>query len=273
MAVETIDGILLVGWMERDEALKYLCQESVSNPPTTERKAEDLWHRYRDAVQSLPAREPIMPVRLALAGVELHAARTFRNRYRTQPIILDVIKVDPFELLVHQLAIATGISREYETKVAGKRWVEESLLTNRRSQVVQRVDAEGLHIELPHAEFLVAIHRDATFAVTEHAHYVSVAEFENRLLLTAGYHRSFAYIRAAGNAPDAIARSIVAVLTTDLPAQLSPKPPKTGLHAVLAGPRPPLFRDFFDERLVIRVKLRKKRYEIFVHRRDIDVES
>jgi len=273
MAVETIDGILLLGWMERDEALKYLCRESIFSPSMTERDAERLWHRYRDAVRSLPEREPKMPVRLPLAKAELHAARSFRNRHRTSPTILDVIKVDPFELMVHQLAIATGISSEYEPKMTGKWWLEECILAERRSQLVQKIDAEGLHIELPHAEFLVAIEANATFAVTEHANFVSVAKFEKRLVLTAGYHRSFAYIRAAGNAPDAMARSIVVALTTDLPVQLSRASPNTGLRATLAGPRPPLFCDFFDERLVMRVKLRKKRYEIFVHKREIDIES
>jgi hypothetical protein len=66
----------------------------------------------------------------------------------------------------------------------------------------------------------------------------------------------------ANIAPDAIDRSLLVVLTTDGDFLLSADSPNQGLREMLRGPRPPLFRDFFDDRFVMKVKLRKKRFEL-----------
>jgi hypothetical protein len=164
----------------------------------------------------------------------------------------------------------------YAPSLGGKRgWVDECLLSERAPEVKYRIDNEGFHLDLPHAEYaFVPNPQNGTFSIMQHARFVGVCEYSARMLLVAGYHRSFAFARTAmaTNALDAMARSIVVALTTDVPARLSPALPNTGLCATLAGCRPPLFGDFFDDRLSMRVKLRQKRYEFRVQILAVDVE-
>ena len=72
------------------------------------------------------------------------------------------------------------------------------------------------------------------------------------MLLWAGYHRSYA--RMARAVPEAMVRSALMVLTTDGTLDTSPGAPDQGLRAIICGDAPPLFADFLDDRLVMKVK-------------------
>jgi hypothetical protein len=64
--------------------------------------------------------------------------------------------------------------------------------------------------------------------------------------------------------PDVIERSLPMVLTTDAASTLSPQVPdqKQWLREQLRGNCPPMFADFFDPNLFVKVPLRKRRYEL-----------
>jgi hypothetical protein len=84
----------------------------------------------------------------------------------------------------------------------------------------------------------------------------------SRTLLWAGYHRSYA--RIANTAPDANVRSLMMVLADVGTVDVFPSAPNGGLRAILCGANPPLFGDFFDDRLCLTVNLRKKKYQVQV---------
>jgi hypothetical protein len=103
------------------------------------------------------------------------------------------------------------------------------------------------------------------FQIQQNAGHISVTEYDGRLLLFAGYHRSFAEITREN--PDGIARSLVVALTTDGEFLISPASSNQGVREVLRGLRPPLLADFLDERLSMRVRLRKKKCELKIQSR------
>jgi hypothetical protein len=115
-------------------------------------------------------------------------------------------------------------------------------------------------IEIPHREFAVNFQPGNTFGIEELAAHVSATEFRGRTLLWAGYHR--AYARIASLKADATDRSLLVVLSNDANHIVAHDSPDPKLRATLLGPRPPLFADFFDDRLFLKINLRKKRYEL-----------
>jgi hypothetical protein len=117
---------------------------------------------------------------------------------------------------------------------------------------------------------MIALQQDGAFRIQQGAGFVSVVQIGPRMILKAGYHRSFAFSRSMMNAPDANDKFALVVLTRTLPPQLSPDFPNQGLRTVVLGPRPPLLSDFFDLDLVTTVRLRKKRYEAHICITQID---
>ena len=120
----------------------------------------------------------------------------------------------------------------------------------------QRTVVGGWNVELPHAEFLFAFNGQA-FGIIQGGPHVSVSELQNRTVLWAGYHRTYAL--AATVNPDANERSVLAALTTEAGLATATNQP---LRDLLLGERPALLGDFFDERLFIEVELHRKRYEL-----------
>ena len=200
-------------------------------------------------------------------------ARELKRRYGKDSPVRGVVRVVPLELAIHQLVIVPGISAAYQRKALGRRWIEECLVPVRRSRVQQRQEEDGIYLDLPHAEFMISVQSNATFALVEAAPFVAVTDFEGCPLLCAGYHRTFAYALAMGRTPAGQPRTMAAVLSACLPYQLGH--PRCGppLQEMLRRPRPPLLGDFLDPALALPVKLKKKRYEICMVRREIDVEA
>ncbi len=111
-----------------------------------------------------------------------------------------------------------------------------------------RVEGDTIKFNLPHAEHMIGFQPDGAFRIQQGAGFVSVVDLGGgRLLLKAGYHRSFAFARAAMNDPDAKDRCELVALTTSLPPPLVANfPTHQGLRTMVFGSRPPLFSDFFD---------------------------
>jgi hypothetical protein len=265
MVTAAMETILLLGWMERDVALSYLCKDCVDIPRYSETEAESLWNEYRAVVGALPPRAATSPARLDLTSEEKSAAEKFLAPYRLagNSHIRDVIKVDPMGLLVHQLYMTLDKAREYMDHATARSWCIRQCLTVRPKETkmlqgnFRRNSAE---IEIPHREFAVNFQPGNTFGIEELAAHVSATEFAGRTLLWAGYHR--AYARVASLKADAIDRSLLVVLSKDADHIVAPDSPDPKLRATLLGARPPLFADFFDDRLFLKINLRKKRYEL-----------
>jgi hypothetical protein len=260
-----METILLLGWMERDAALAYLCKDCVEVPPYSEAEAESLWNEYRASVAALPPRDARSPERLSLTNEEKEAAEKFLVHYGSGPDshIQDVIKVDPMGLVIHQLYMIPEKAKPYMEHAASRSWcIRQCLAVRPRGTIMLegRFRRNSAEIEIPHREFAVEFNAGNTFEVEELAAHVSATEFGNRTLLWAGYHR--AYARMAALKPDAPDRSLLVALSKDADYLLAPDSPEPELRATLFGARPPIFADFFDDRLFLEVKLRKKRYEL-----------
>jgi len=265
MPAAAIETILLLGWMEREVALSYLCKDCVEIPPFSEAEAESLWNEYRAKVRALPERAARSPKRLGLTSEEKDAAERFMAPHRSgpDPHILDVIKVDPLDLVIHQLYMMPEMARPYVDHATARSWCIRQCLAVRpqgTKMLRGQFRRNSAEIEIPHREFAVLFSPGNTFGVEELAAHVSATEFGERILLWAGYHR--AYARVAGVGPDARDRTLLVVLSKDAEHIVAPDSPDPALRAMLLGPRPPVFADFFNDRLFVKLRLRKKRFEL-----------
>src|SRR5438309_8090538 len=100
----TLNGIALLGWMDRNQAVIFLRNDCVFDHQLTEQEAETLWLGYHQRVEALPEREALAPQPVNLAPSEqAHAARfmAFMRQIGNRDI-QRVVKVDPFQLVAHQ---------------------------------------------------------------------------------------------------------------------------------------------------------------------------
>jgi hypothetical protein len=270
-----METILLLGWMERETALSYLCKECVDLPPFSETEAESLWSEYRARVGALPERAANSPARLNLTSEEKDAAEKFLAPFRaaSNSHIQDVVKVNPMGLVVHQLYMTLDKANEYMDHAAARSWCRRQCLTVRPKEVKWlegNFRRNAADIRVPHREFAANFLPGNTFGVEELGAHVSATEFGNRMLLWAGYHR--AYARMASIKEDA-ERSLLVVLSHDADHIFAPDSPDPRLRAKLLGPRPPIFADFFDDRLFLKLKLRKKRFELRIRASVVPVDD
>jgi len=279
---QTLEGKILIGWMERDVAVRYLTTNCVFDHAITEAEAAALWRPYRERCEALPERQAHAPARLPLSHEERQHSKRFMSAL-TQlgpHTIQEVIKIDLSQLVVHQLyVVASRSSQHYLNQVrttAG--WLQHALpLTPRPpAQIRTNFNVNGLHtaadIDIPHAEFIFAPDPTGSFfSVQQFQSYISVmmgqGEFAHRMLLKAGYHRSFA--RALSMMPTATVPSAVVALERNTfgapPNQVAGAGltvATAGLRSGPAGCRPAIFSDFFNDDLAMRVNLRRKRYQL-----------
>lgn len=263
---KTVDARVLLGWMDRDVAVKYLLEQCFFDPPMSAEQAEALWAHYKTTVDNLSPRTPQPPEKFSLTSAEKVAVNQFRRAYNFDPNVIEVIKINPMELLVHQLYVATGISEGYTQTLRNAGWLECTLLAKRTSPFRWRgVAPNQIIYEFPHGEFILngPLPPNGRIEIIEGNRLASIGSLEGRMMLGTGYHRTFAYTCNARNVPDAIGKAAVFPVLRSLPFPDSPAAPNHGLRGMLLGTRAPLFADFFDDRLFIAVKLRrKKHYEL-----------
>jgi hypothetical protein len=174
------------------------------------------------------------------------------------------------ELVVYQKYVVTDRANHHAQQNVN--WPSKTLVIDRPiAQLPIRVEQQVLKVALPHAEHFI-VFQGGGFGIQQGGGYVCVAEIGGRLLLKAGYHRSFAFARATMNEPDAKDKCELVALTTTLPPQLSDDLPNQGLRTIVLGSRPPLFSDFFSD-LAMTVKLRKKCWEAHIKIVDVDATS
>lgn len=269
------------------------------NPPLTNQQAARLWIKYRKHVDALSPRTVPTPTRFPLSEEDKLAAKRFLSHFKGSPQVLDMIRVDPFDLVAHQRWVVTDRSKEYaKTMCTPEGWVQECLSPWNCSepQLSLKYEPNKVAVEVPHMEYRFiyepphpARRRSfwdirswlnqspkGGFRIQELARHPSVTEFGGRMMLAAGYHRTYAWassfssdssepeISGSINAPEAIARSLLVALTTDGADRVSPDSPNQGLRATLCGPCPPLLRDFFDEDLAMPISFLKLRFELHI---------
>lgn len=255
--------------MQRDEALEWLRNHCWNDPQLTEAQAEEIWIRYRDRVNALPERNIQPPQRLPIPPVHRHQVNQFLARFRG-PEVLDVININPLDLVAYQFYVVTDRC-DHHVQQAGA-WAKKFLVLDRPNvQLPGRVENGIIKFELPHAEHTIGVQPDGAFRIQQFDGYVSAVNVSGRLVLKAGYHRSFAFARAVMNEPDASDRCALVALTRSLPPGLAPNCPNQGLRTMVLGTRAALLRDFFDVDLAMPVKLRKKRWETHIQIVPVDV--
>jgi hypothetical protein len=263
--VPTVEAVVVVGWMEREPAINFLMNECVFDPPLTPERAEEIWARYHQAVAALPERNALAPQRIPMNGEEQRAAAAFMQFHRGSPNIREVIKIDPSNLITYQTHVIIPQMQRYALDaITAARYARYSLGTARGNHNIQIHHALNMmDIAVPHGEFAFIFNQQTNqFQVLEQARHISVTAFGDRMLLWAGYHRSYARIASAN--PDAMDRSLLVALTTDADFLVSPHSPNQGLRAMVTGLRPTFFRDFFDDTLFMRVNLKRKRFVLQV---------
>lgn len=275
MPVTSVDAVVLLGWMERDAAIHFLQTDCLFDPPLTTEQAEELWAEFRARAEAIPERDITVPPRLPLTQRESQHAHKFITFLRQVGVndVQEVLKVDPFLLVVHQHVIVTDRAEGYHLRCADPNtWMEECLptaLTNPAIRITfsqQNFDTSA-DIDLPHAEFIFAPGPNGAFGPVQFLRHVTVMISAGRMLLWAGYHRSYA--RVLSTTPTAAERSALVALTSNTLLA----PPNNATGVTLSGRRealdpfgrrPPLFADFFADGFFMKVKLRKKRYQLQV---------
>ncbi len=262
----------LLGWMSREEAVRFLTEDCLFCNPLTCREAEDVWASRNATVQNLPAEAAFDARKLPLSAADLKAARKFRSWHPDAASVVDFIRLNPMDLVVHQLWISTAIADGYRARVTPDKWLHTALLdppTN--SKLNWRREGDTVLFDLPHFEYFLAgpSPPDGQMRVSEADCFVTVALHAERALLLRGYHRTFACaqgILEAANAPHGVLFGVSNSLTT------------MGSEAdeilkMMEGPRPPRMADFFDDRLFLAVTLRRRQYRMKIRYEVVEVEE
>ena len=262
-----LPGRTLLGWMSREQAVQFLQTQCVSEPPLSAGVAAELWRTYRSRVEDLPSRPLTQPRTFPLDEADREAERQFLDTHAFASDIAGFVRIDPMALQIHQLQVITqSLPGLHEKFIAGG-WMKTALSDGDANHSIRwSAQQNQLVFELPSGEFFLTAPSppDAHMRIAPLPAYVSVAQFEGRTLLVNGYHRTFAWLdlmRKVGSGVEA-ETGLLYPLSTNLPF---PIPPDAQTSEVLAGPRPPLFADFFDDHLALPVSLRRnKHYEMRV---------
>jgi len=262
--------------MERDDAINLLVNDCVADPPFDPLSAAAVWREYRNRAEALPERPALEPPHLPLTQEEQQHAQRFMAFLRGAGVtdVQRVIKIDPSALVIFQYYVIAERAEQYGQRMNAPqtRDLEECLpISVNNTQVQIAFTRNGMNsqadISLPHAEFFFGVNpQTAAFTATQFLRHVTVAKAGARLLLTAGYHRSYA--RMLSMNPTAAARSAVVALAAN--TLVSP-PAQVGVGVVGGafglspfGQRPALLGDFFADGLFMNVNLRRKRYQLQV---------
>lgn len=272
----TIKGRALLGWMERDAAVRFLREDCVFDPPLSEQGAEAVWQNYRQTVQALPPRQFSVPAHLGLTTQEAFHGQQFMaflNGLGPHDVV-GVQKVDLRELSVIQYLVVKERAEEYQPKVGGNQWLSECLPLHVPLAQIQfrfqqnRMDTYS-EIDVPHGEFFFAPDPTGAFGARQFLRHVTCMIGADRGFLFAGYHRSFA--RVLNEPPGTVPSAMVAVARNSLtsPAAANAAPGvNTGNVAVDPlcpfGVQAAKFGDFFTDGLFIDVDLRKKCFQLQV---------
>ena len=280
VTVPTVRARLLPGWMTRDQAISMFTTECI--PSRTAEEAIATWQDYRSRAAGLPLGRGAACARLPLNTEEQAHARRFIDflnlQTNGQHPVAEVLKVDIGQMIVHQYRVVTERSEAYarncQTETA---WLNEFLPT-----VIQPVQlgiqfslgpplnphpmSSRITIDLPHSEFaFLPVGQRGMFAPNQFMRYVTACEHGTKIMLKAGYHRSFARFTSAP--PATVPAAVVAVERNTWVVPVNQPPTGVGVTVGVgelhfSGLLPALFSDFFTEGLFMDVLLRRKRFQL-----------
>ena len=261
----------LLGWMDREQAVKFLTEDCVFSTPLSSGAAEEIWKLRKTIVESLPPWEHPAQ-RLPLSAADLKAARAFRSRHPEAESVVDFVRLNPMDLVVHQPWVSPAISHGYLDRVTPDKWLRTALLDPpSNSRLKWRNEGNTIIFDLPHFEFALAgpLHPDGQMRVTEAPGFITVSFHANRALLLSGYHRTFACAQhglEAVNAP----RGVLFGMSNHLAAMGSAA---DEIRRMMEKPRPPRMSDFFDDRLFLPVMLRRRRCRMRISWEVVEIDQ
>ncbi len=151
-------GRALLGWMDRAQAVKFLMEDCLFSPPLSIEAAEEIWESHRKIVENLPAGERSASTPLAMSAADLQAARKFRTKYPGAAGIVDFVRLNPMDLVVHQLWISTAIAEGYRGKVTPDKWLQTALIDPPSNpRLKSRSQGDDITFDLPHSEFFLTV--------------------------------------------------------------------------------------------------------------------
>jgi hypothetical protein len=279
--INTVRARILPGWMTRDEAINYLTLQC--HPQMSVADAEHTWQEYRTRCAALPANRAPAPQFLPLSTQEAAQAQLFMQfiNSRGPHQVVGAVKIDLRQLVVIQYYVITERADSYRQRItSAAAWLAEMLPTTLAPATIQTSFSLGppnnanqlsssIDIDVPHAEFafLPADPTGSVFGASQFLRHVTACETANRVLLRAGYHRSFARVL---NAPAATVPTAVIALERNT-CVAPPNQTPAGAGAITGGAglnpfglRPALLADFFTTGLFMDVNLRRKRYQLQV---------
>ncbi|HET9407461.1 MAG TPA: hypothetical protein VFO39_09505 [Candidatus Sulfotelmatobacter sp.] len=268
----TVKAKLLLGWMTEFEAMHFL-RNCVFDPPKTDDEMLALWRLYRDKVSAIGKRQVPKFKTHKLSLAEESTGKTIVNKARRTngTNVKRVIKIDPRDLLIHQLYVITDQSGKYAVHMLDKRKRLNVCLgigMENKTPIGPAVrDGNWLKKIVPHGEFVpfaingkIVMNGPNDFHAQEQARFISFTQFDEKLLLWAGYHRSHALV--SQTKPEDTERLLVGTLVTDGEAFLGASSVLPDKRAVVRGDCPPLFSDFFNPELCIIVDYLEMRCEL-----------
>lgn len=281
VTVPTIQTRVLPGWMTRDNAISFFTNQCV--PSRSPEEAIAVWKEYRNRASKLPLDRGSSCARLPLDAEDQSHAQQFMDFLNAQVgghSVSDVIKVDISQMIVHQYEVITERSMAYANKNRSDAdWRTELLPPNHppQAQVGMQFSLGIPHnahpmssqivIDLPHSEFAFLPAQNGFFGPSQFMRYVSVCERAQKILLKAGYHRSFARLTSAP--PATVPTALVALERNTWVLPVNHPPDGAGvtvgateLHP--SGRIPALFSDFVTDGLFMDVLQRRKRFQLRV---------
>ena len=273
-------GIALLGWMSRDEAVRFLMQDCWTPGGWREQDANALWQESRDRAAALTERDAPAPRALPLSDDEReHAGRVLSHLHDLGIPGCTIIKIDPLQLVIAQYHVVVDLAARYAERCRNAD--DWNSLSMPLSSVNPELSASftrnnldtNIRIDLPHAEFIFGMHPQGGFGPKELRRHAAVMKVGERLLLSKGYHRLYARVSGAEGR---FAERLTLVVLEPGPST----PSDRGNHGAGAdaglgvfGVRPALFADFFTEGLATPVYLRRKRYQLHVSARWVAVDD
>src|SRR4051794_14726532 len=104
----TITAKVLLGWLDRDSAVRFLTTECVTNPALTPGEAEAIWQPFHDRVEALPERPREVPTEYKLnKSQKKHAKEFAKTAPKVDANFRRIVKVDLMGLAVHQYLVVT----------------------------------------------------------------------------------------------------------------------------------------------------------------------
>lgn len=236
-------------------------EDCLFSDPLSYRCAEEIWETRKAVVENLPREEAFTTRKLALSAAALKAARKFRSWHSNANSVVDFIKLNPMDLVVHQLWISRTIAESYQDKVTPDRWLYTALLDPPTNSIELAARRRNGFVRPSTLRMFSgwSLEPEGHLRVSEAEAFVTVALHGDRAFLLSGFHRTFACAQgtlAAANAP----RGVLLGVSNSLAAMGDEA---DEILRMMQKPRPPRMADC-DDRLFLPVTVRRRQYPMKV---------